>query len=313
MKKTTAVLMFLLASLFSCKEFIEPSLENKQMSSIAPADGTETNSYQLTFWWDSQPDALRYRLQVASPTFEKAEKIILDTLVKTDKFIYTLEPGDYQWRVRAENGSSSTAFVTKSFKVHPSKLSDQAVQLTNPSAQTYTNVATLMCQWLKLFGATSYRIQVDKNNFIDENNLTLNVLTDNLSYQYTFAQDGNYQLRVRAENATENSKWSAVKLITYDVTPPSQVILNSPANGQALSKPLSLAWTIVNDAVQYELGVYKSDMVTPYNNAFPLLATNNSYQFNVGNSGETLSWRVRAIDRAGNKGQWSSFFTFTIQ
>lgn len=303
----------LLLVLSSCKEFIEPSLEHQTISAIAPADGVETNSYQLTFWWDGHPDALRYRLQVVSPSFVAAEKMILDTLVKTDKFIYTLDPGDYQWRVRGENGSSHTAFVTRSFVVHPSSLTDQVLQLVLPGNQVYTNNATLVCQWLKLYGATGYRLQVDKNNFSDENNLGLNVVTDNLSYQHVFSQEGNYQLRVRAENATENSKWSTVRSISYDATPPIQVVLNTPANGQTIAKPFNLSWSSVTDAVQYELGLYKNDMVTPYSGAFPQLLNSNSFTLTVGESGETLAWRVRAVDRAGNKGAWSGFFTFIVQ
>lgn len=306
------LLCFLLV-LSSCKEFIEPSLEHKTISSIAPADGIETNSYQLTFWWEGHPDALAYRLQVVSPNFNAAEKLVLDTLVKSNKFIYTLDPGTYQWRVRAENGSSRTAYVTKSFTVHPSSLTDQVLQLVSPSGQVYTNNATVAAQWLKLYGTTGYRLQVDKNNFADENNLGLNIVTDNLSYQYILPQEGNYQLRVRAENAAENSKWSAVRNISYDATPPVQVVLSTPTNGQTIAKPFSMNWSSIADAVQYELGLYKSDMVTPYSGAFPQLLNNNGFQLTVGESGETLSWRVRAIDRAGNKGAWSGFFTFTIQ
>ena len=297
----------------SCSEFIEPSLEHKVISSIAPADGVETNSYQLTFWWEGHEDALTYRLQVVSPTFNATEKLLLDTLVKNDKFIYTLDPGNYQWRVRAENGSSHTAFVTKGFTIHSSSLTDQALQLSSPTGQVYTNNAAVAAQWLKLYGATGYRLQIDRNNFSDENNLVLNIFTDNLSYNYILPQEGNYQLRVRGENATENSKWSSVRNISYDATPPAQVVLSTPINGQAITKPFSLSWTSVTGAVQYELGLYKNDMVTPYSGAFPQLLANNSFPLTVGNVGETLAWRVRAIDRVGNKGAWSGFFTFTIQ
>ncbi|WP_461788821.1 hypothetical protein [Pedobacter sp.] len=302
-----------LTVLISCKEFIEPSLENKTLNAIAPADGVETNSYQLTFWWELDSDALRYRLQVAYPSFASAQKMILDTLVKSDKFVYTLDPGNYQWRIRAENGSSRTAYVTKSFTVHPSSLSDQTLQVTSPVGQIFTNNSVIPVQWLKLYGATGYRLQIDKNNFLNENNLTLNAVTDNLSYQYMLPQEGSYQLRVRAENTNESSKWSTVRNIVYDATPPVQVILNTPANGQTVSKPISLSWSAVNDAVQYELGLYKSDMVTPYNSSFPQVVSNNSSLLTVGESGEALSWRVRAVDRAGNKGSWSNFFTFNIQ
>lgn len=313
MTKINLALLALAFSLTSCKEFIEPSLEHQKIKAIAPAEGTETSSYQLTFWWEGHVDALAYRLQVVAPSFAAAQQMILDTLVKTDRFTYTLDPGNYQWRVRAENGSSQTAYVTNSFKVYPSTLTEQSVQLVAPAHQLYTANATLSYQWLKLFGASAYRLQIDRNNFSNEQNLDVNVLTDNLSYSHTLLTEGNYQIRVRAENATENSKWSAVRTMTYDISPPAQVSLSSPANRQTLAKPFNLTWSAINDATQYELAVYQSDSVTLYHSSFPQLLNTTSYNFNMGSAGENLVWRVRAIDRAGNKGIWSNYFSFTIQ
>lgn len=306
-------MVFLMISLTSCKEFIEPSLDQQEIQAIAPADGTEITSYQLTFWWEGNVDALTYRLQVVAPSFTAAKQMILDTLVRADKFTYTLEPGNYQWRVRAENGSSRTAYATNSFTVHPSSLTEQTVQWVSPAQQLYTANPTLSYQWLKLYGANGYRLQIDKNNFSNEQNLDLNVVTDNLSYSYTSLAEGIYQIRVRAENATENSKWSAVRTMTYDASPPAQVSLSSPANRQTLAKPFNLTWLAINDAQQYELAVYQSDSVTLYHSSFPQLLNTTSHNFNMGNTGENLVWRVRAIDRAGNKGIWSSYFSFTMQ
>ncbi len=306
-------LLLIAFTLVSCKEFIETSLSNKKIYPLAPADKTEMSYYQITFWWETHPDALKYRLQVVSPSFNATQKVILDTLVKADKFTYTLDPGNYEWRIRAENGSSQTPFVTQSFVVHPAALTDQSVQVSAPANQLYTNNALTQYEWLKLFGATGYRLQLDKNNFSNEQNLILNVTTDNLSYSYTLPSEGVYQMRVRAENATQNSKWSTVRTLTFDATPPAQVNLSTPANKATVTKPVGLSWGAITDAVQYEVAVYQSDSTTLYHSSYPQLLSTTNHSFNMGNSGETLVWRVRAIDRAGNKGNWSSFYTFTIQ
>jgi hypothetical protein len=313
MKTRNLLYLFVMLSLISCREFIEPSLEKKQIKAIAPADGIETSSYQLTFWWETHQDAFQYRLQVASPSFSAIEKLVLDTVVKNDKFTYTLEPGDYEWRIRAENGSSQTPYVTRNFIIHPSALTNQLVQLQSPANNIFTANAEIQYEWLKLFGATKYRLQIDNQNFADENNLVLNVLTENLSYLNTLQTEGKYQFRVRGENATENSKWSTVRNLTFDRTPPAKVVLTSPANKQTLPKPFNLMWNAISDADKYELLVYRSDSVTLYHTNYPQLLSTNTQQFNLGNANETLVWRVRAIDKAGNKGEFSSFYTFTIQ
>ncbi|WP_410221205.1 hypothetical protein [Pedobacter sp.] len=306
---------FLLSACFiiSCKEFIERPLDNKQIRIIAPANHVETNSYQLTFWWETHPDAFQYRLQVVSPDFSEAVKFILDTVVRSDKFTYTLEPGNYQWRVRGENGSSATLYTTGNFVVHPSSLKEQVVQLVAPAQNQYTSNPLVQYEWLKLFGATQYRLQIDDHNFSDEQNLVVNALTDNLTYMNTLVREGTYQFRVRAEKDTEISKWSAVRSITYDATAPAKVILISPANKQAISKPVTLTWNPLTDAEKYEVYVYKSDSVTLYNSGYPQIVNNNSLVFNQGNVNETLVWRVRAIDKAGNKGEMSDYFTFTLR
>lgn len=312
MKKMLSLLFVVVLFGAACKEFIEPSLSKKSIALLAPSDHIETTSYQQTFWWQTHEDALQYRLQIVSPSFDRIEKLLLDTVVKTDKFTHTLDPGQYQWRVRAENGSSQTPYATQSFTIFPASLKDQSVQLVAPANALYVVNADVKYDWLQLFGTTQYRLQVDKNNFADENNLTLNVLTENPTFTSTLPAEANYQWRVRAENATETSKWSAVRALTFDATPPAKVVLTAPANKQVVNKPVSLAWNAITDAQKYELIIYKSDG-TVYNSSYPQMVNTNAQTFSLGNSGETLTWKVRAIDKAGNKGDFSDTFTFTLQ
>jgi hypothetical protein len=313
MKKLFCIFLMSFTFCLSCKEFLEPSLEHRTMVLLAPSRNLETNNYQLIFWWETQKDALAYRLQVVSGDFNSIQKLILDTLVKPDKFTYTLDPGKYQWRVRAENGSSLSPYVTQGFTIYPSSLANQAVQLTSPTNNFYTSAPDISLEWLNLFGATQYRVQLDNQNFTDENKLVLNTTTSNLSFLKTLTSEGTYQYRVRAENATENSKWSIVRNFSYDGTAPTKVTLTAPLNNKTVAKPVQLTWSPIADAEKYELVVYKSDFSTVYSNVYPMLLITNSHTFNTGDSNEILGWKVRAIDKAGNKGSFSDLFSFTIQ
>lgn len=297
----------------ACEDFIEPSIEHTTVSILAPANKLETNSYQQTFWWNPLSHAIFYRLQVVSPGFDSVSKLVLDTLIRTEKFVYTLDPGKYQWRVRGENGSSVGNYSDRVLAVFPSTLTDQILQITAPSSGVNSSRQDLRFEWLRLFGAKTYRIQIDANNFQDEKAMALNVTTDNLSYLHNLATEGTYQYRIRAENATENSKWSNVGLITYDNTGPAAVTLRSPADKLQVVKPVSLTWNKVEDAVSYELSIFKADQQTLFNQTFPLRLSTTEYTFNSGDAGETVSWRVRAFDRAGNASAYSEFRTFIIQ
>lgn len=305
--------MLILPILAGCSEFIEPSIEHRQVEVLAPANRLETNSYQQSFWWNPVTDALYYRLQVVSPRFDSVSKLLLDTLITKDKFTYTLDPGKYEWRVRAENGSSASAYTMRSLVIYPSSLSDQVLQMALPSSGLSTAKPQVRYEWLRLFGAAAYRLQVDRNNFLDEKNMDLNITTDNLIFLQTLGAEGNYQFRVRAENATENSRWSPVRTLTYDATGPERPVLSTPLNRQQVSRPVKLVWNRISDADKYEVWVYKSDGETVYSSNYPRTVTATELSFDAGDPGEVISWRVRAFDKTGNVGAYSELRFFTIQ
>ncbi|RZM17980.1 MAG: hypothetical protein EOO88_41920, partial [Pedobacter sp.] len=197
--------LFLVLEISACSEFVEHSLANRKVLLRSPSNGIETAIYQQVFWWEAIDDALYYRLQVVSPSFDSTASLVLDTLVKTDKFIFTLDPGRYQWRVRAENGSSRTVYSTNGLIVHPASLQEQSLRLNTPSTGLLTNQTEIRFSWPRLFGAMNYRLQIDTNNFVDESKLVQNLSLDGLTYIFSPAREGNYQFRLRAENATENS------------------------------------------------------------------------------------------------------------
>lgn len=306
--------MLLLAMFFiGCKEFIEPSIEKKNVVLLAPANGVESIIYDQTFWWEEVEDALKYRLQIVTPNFGAPARMIVDTLIKGNKFNQSLDPGEYEWRVRAENGSSQTRYTTSSFIIHPSSMALQQVQLSAPANNATTNQATNVFKWLKLFGADKYRLQIDTNNFSDETTLFLDKTIANLEYTVSFSRNKVYQWRVRAKNDTEESKWSVIRNITFDNAPLGKISLISPANNVVVTRPVNLKWEALAAAKKYKLFVYKSDGSTPYDPTFPMLLTTTSFSFADGMTGEKLSWEVRAVDGTGKVGPVGEVRSFTIQ
>jgi hypothetical protein len=297
----------------SCKEFIEPSISKRTVQLNAPADQYQSTSYTVNFWWEGVEDALYYRLQVVTPTFDSIGGLVLDTLIRGTKFSQTLDPGTYQWRVRAENGSTQTGYtVPRGLIVLPSTLTNQTILLSSPSNNTVTTQSAVTFKWGSLYKATRYHLQVDTNNFASENTVVSDQVIPGQQYTFKLPKDQLYQWRVRAENDSSQSKWSVINQLSYDATPPGAVTLVQPQDNTTLSRPVSLSWNKTVTTATYKLYVYKSDQTTLYD-TFPLSQNTTSYTFNTGNMGDRIYWKVSAVDAAGNEGQSSELRSFTLQ
>ncbi len=302
------------ALLSSCDAIIEPSISKSTVTLEAPVNQYQSTSYTLNFWWDQVDHALSYHLQVVSPGFDSPASLVLDTVIKKTTFSYNFNPGNYQWRVLAQNGSSQTAYAgPRSFSVAASSIKQQSVQLFAPGNSSLTNQSSLSFQWSALYGATSYQLQIDTNNFANLNALAYNQVLPGTQISFNFPKDQTYQWRVRAQNDTAQAQWSAIYQVTYDHSPPAAAALNAPADKSTLPLPVPLSWNAIATATRYKLYVYGSDGTTIYNQSFPLSLTATSYSFNLGKSADVVYWTVTALDAAGNESPAATLRSFTIQ
>lgn len=308
------IIMLLAGELSACTDIIEPNISNRPVQLEAPGNNYKSTVYATDFWWDEVEDALTYRLQVVTPKFDSIGGLVLDTVIKKTQFTITLPPGNYQWHVRAQNGSYQTAYsAARTFTILQSSIKPQKVQLLGPTNNSLTNQNIIAFNWSDLYGATKYQLEIDTNNFINESAVVYNQVTPSLQLNFTFPKDQIYQWRVRAENDTAQALWSSINTITYDHTPPAKVTLVAPDNNQSVSLPVTLQWSSSPTAIKYKLYVLKSDGTSLYNTTFPLSTTNTSYIFNLGSFGEKIFWKVIALDAAGNESAASDLRSFMLQ
>jgi len=112
------VLLVMFGLLLSCDDIIEvEDISNQRVIILAPTEASVLNQNDITFSWNVLEDATNYRLQIATPDFENATQILVDSLMTTISFSNTLSDGDYQWRVRAQNSDYQTPYTTQSFSV----------------------------------------------------------------------------------------------------------------------------------------------------------------------------------------------------
>ena len=309
--------LILLSGIFlfsSCDDIIEPSISKNQVTLQAPANLYVSSSYTINFWWNAVNHALSYHLQVVTPNFTSPGSLALDTVVTGYKFAYLLAPGNYQWRVMAQNGSSQTAYSTpNNFTIAATSITQQAVQLIGPASSYLTNQTSLNFQWSVMPGATKYNFEIDTNNFSNANAVLYSSTIPGQQISYTFPKAQQYQWRVQALNDTAQAQWSAINTLTFNNIAPAQVSLVVPTDGQITSKPLSLQWNSVKNAIRYKLYMLKSDSTSLYNSNFPLSLNSTSYSFNLGNSGDKIYWKVSAVDVEGNEGIVSALRSFSLQ
>ncbi len=98
-------------SFTACDDIFEKDISAEVPEIITPADGQSLSGTDLLFWWNYMNGADYYQLQVAKPGFELIEKLVADTVIEINKFIFTFEAGTYEWRIRACNNAYCTGFI----------------------------------------------------------------------------------------------------------------------------------------------------------------------------------------------------------
>jgi len=105
--------------IFACDDILEvEDISDKSVIVLAPSDDVVLNSNDLNFSWEPLEDVESYHLQVATPSFEAAAQIVLDTLITTTSYSATLDFNTYQWRIRAENSEYQTEYTIQSFTIN---------------------------------------------------------------------------------------------------------------------------------------------------------------------------------------------------
>jgi len=177
MKKHLIYSVFLVI-IFGCEEILlEEDISENVVRLVAPSDGSLVTNTSVTFSWEGVDQATSYRLQIARPAFENATQIIEDTTVTTTNFSTILVKNDYEWRVRAQNSGSQTAYENAGFSVVDSEdFTAREVVLSLPSDNSIVNSASTTLQWSVVTDATLYRVQIlnTSDEIIQESTTTAN-------------------------------------------------------------------------------------------------------------------------------------------
>jgi hypothetical protein len=304
MRSNTFIIILSVLLLAGCRDLIEADLSKEHVFIVAPANNTVSSLYSQQFIWEEVDGADHYQLEIVKPSFSSIQQYVLDTNAHTTKFTYTLQPGTYQWRVRAMNGSSETDFSLCNLTIDSSlDLSGQHPVLISPADNYFSNTFTHSFSWQEMPNATNYLFQV-----LSSGTIIHTESTPLRSASYTFDAEGIYEWRVFAQNATSgsvNTTWS----ITIDASAPAVPVLLTPLANDTASNPVLLTWSSDTGAITDSVYIYADTNLTVLTIAD--LSTTQSYSFS-GTTGEDYFWRVRSKDAAGNWGAYSIRRKFII-
>ena len=315
-KRILILLPVLFFAVTSCEDIFETDLAKEKVTVLAPTDNYRTNIMTQNFWWEEVNGAAEYNLQIVSPSFSTVQKFVVDTNVNDNFFTYTLEPGQYQWRIKAVNASSSTSYVTYTLYIDTtSDLSQQTIVLEAPSNGKHSNSLTQTFSWQNLFSADSYTIQISETDFSDPANIVTENTVTGHSFTHTFTNQGVYQWRVKAQNAASSTAFSDIYTLTIDTAAPAAPSLLTPLDNEVItSQPFNYQWSRdagiqVSSILGDSLYVYSDSLVTLTGDVFFTTSTTVSDSLPMG----TYFWRVRTVDNSGNISGFSTARKFTVQ
>jgi hypothetical protein len=313
-KLLISIPLLLALTLFqSCRDFIAEDLTDKNLVVLSPSDNMVTTSATINFYWQELEGARTYRLQIAKPSFDNMSALLMDTSVTQTQFTYVFTPGTYQWRVRAENGSTETPYVTRTITIDSTTdLTTQQIILINPADNYATNSTSFTLDFFGLYNATQYRVAIKSHTTGFSGSLIVPemVITDTF-ITISGLTEGYLDWGVKGESGVSSTPFTT-RSIYIDLTNPLAATLNSPANAATITGPdFTLSWTNGTDS-----GSPLSDSVYIYENAtFTVLRkayfTATTILTDTIADG-TYYWRVKAIDKAGNLGPFSTTRSFTV-
>jgi len=103
--------------LASCDDFFEDDISDKTIQVICPSDKIEISSNKIFFVWSEEDGVEKYHVVIVSPSFDKAQQLVCDTILTSNKMELQLPKGDYQWSIQAENFGYKSLINYLTFKI----------------------------------------------------------------------------------------------------------------------------------------------------------------------------------------------------
>jgi hypothetical protein len=306
--KRVIIAIWSICLLSSCSDIFQKSITNSSIIIYTPADSLKSKVYTQQFYWEVVPDATNYRLQIASPSFAsgKIQSFVLDTTMVTNKIALTLSAGEYEWRLRAQNGGTETSYFTRKLYILQAPFKERPMIVTSPTSSLTTYSSVVAFSWGSVTGAANYYLEIDTLTDGFKNSTTIQISNSLNQKDQTLQKRGSYNWRMYADStATIKSAYSAIGTIVFGM---DTVLLTNPANNASLA-PITaqyhFTWgrpkgAISGETLTYSFALYSTSDLTnpivPGNSTYNVIYAGESALVSGLTSGTTYYWSVMTTD-----------------
>jgi hypothetical protein len=203
------------------------------------------------------------------------------------------------------NEKTQTKYTTKSFTVYDDSFDKNSVQLISPENYKILNYNSLKFIWHDVEEASSYMLQVKKDNWSTGESFEQLTTADTVAA--INLPDGVYYWGVKAINNKGLSTDYSYRKLEVDTKLPEIPTLLAPIDGfETALRNLSFSWkmgTGTIDNIVYQFEVHK--IVAGVDQLlFTSSTSSTGIEYKFAETG-SYYWRVRAVDLAGNLSQYS--------
>lgn len=318
MKIVYVVSLFILVSaLQSCKDIIAKNISGSTPVMILPQSNDTVQNNPVQFKWEAMEGATHYRLQIASPSFENIQYYILDSLIYTTDFSFSLDSSQFEYKLTAINaGYESKTYGPIKFWVNTvdtTSGSNTTLNLLTPSSAAYfNNDFNGNFTWGSITGGTSYKFELVKGSAFNTGT-PIYSSTASLSFETTLPSSflpltpGQYFWGVKSYIGNTEQLY-VTRNFYIDTLKPTIPLLTSPVNmSTVFSGDIDFNWSFgltsetFSSPVSSKIELSTDANFTTITNTHTQTAFTKTINLNVG----TYYWRVRNRDGAGNYSDYS--------
>ena len=291
-------------------------------SLISPANGENLNNTTPMLSWNAVSDVslpVLYRALVDNDSNFSSPEVDSGWIASTSFTTSALTERVYYWKVQAKDNAGNVGGYSSVWSFRVDVTAPSAPSLVSPANGANLNSTTPTLNWNIVSDVSVpvvYRALVDNDSnfsspeadsgWIVSTTFTTPALTERVYYWKVQAKD----------NAGNVGVYSSSRSFRIDVTAPSAPSLVSPANGATINDNTpTFRWAAVTDpsGVAYKLQYSTDNTFQTATTIENLLDNTYTVPDNMALVDNKYYWRVRAIDGAGNQGDWSSTWQFTVQ
>lgn len=304
LKKITNLL--LISTLLCCQDLLVKDISNTCVEILVPQNNTSISNSTVTFFWEPVTDADAYKIQIVSPTFADAQTLMYDSIITTNKITFALNPGNFEWRIKAINEISETEYTISKFNIDSTmNLSEEKLIQYSPTNGSALNSTEITFRWNRLYNADEYKFTLVNsfNETISEVKLT------SPEYKLTVPENDVYQWCISANNKISSTK-SFSSTFTIDTKSPRASTLKSPNNFETVfTDSITFHWSKIQDEgseIIDSLIVAKDENLSDI--VLSIKTSNTQYSDTI--PAGIYYWTVINIDKAGNQCQDNKIYKF---